>query len=167
MTEVYITGPSSTGKTTLCRALAATLGLEESTVISEVARDVMRGSGYTREDVGRLEMQAAIMGAQLLREAQGRAAASQSRRILLSDRSAIDPIVYAMLSSASEEEAEGRVRYLTNSSQFQSALLAYRQSVVVLLAPVPEWLVDDGIRSIENQVSAAGKVMLFADIDGS
>src|ERR1700722_9317070 len=167
MTEVYIIGPSSTGKTTLCRALAATLGLEESTVISEVARDVMRGGGYTREDVGMLEMQAAIMGAQLLRERQARAAASQSRRILLSDRSAIDPIAYAVLSSASKEEAEGRVQYLSNSSQFQSALLAYRQSVVVLLAPVPEWLMDDGVRNIENQVSAAGKVMLLANIDGS
>jgi len=153
ITEIYVVGPSSTGKTTLCRALAERLGLEGPEFITEVAREVMQQERYSRDDIGKLEMQAAIMRAQLLREQTGRTAAATTGRVLLSDRSAIDPIVYAILTSASEEEAEERVQSLTESHQFQLALAAYRKSLFVLLGPVPEWLEDDGVRSTENQVS--------------
>jgi nicotinamide riboside kinase len=153
ITEIYIIGPSSTGKTTLCRALSTRLRLKGPTFINEVARDVMERGGYTRNDVGKLEMQVAIMEAQLLRENEARVAAARAERIVLSDRSAIDAIVYAVLNSANEDDGQRRFQKLVNSPRFQLALTAYRQSVIVLLTPVPEWLVDDGIRSMDNQVN--------------
>jgi nicotinamide riboside kinase len=153
ITEIYVVGPSSTGKTTLCRAVAAGLGLNGPEFITEVAREVMEREGYTRYDVGKLEMQATIMRAQLLREQKGRIAASRAGSILLSDRSAIDAIAYAVLTSASEEEAQRRMQNLTQSGDFQLALSRYRESQFVLLGPVPEWWEDDGIRSEDNQVS--------------
>lgn len=51
---IFITGPSSTGKTFLCNALKARLrdmGIL-TYHISEVARTVMREQGFTRKDVG-------------------------------------------------------------------------------------------------------------------
>jgi nicotinamide riboside kinase len=146
-TAIYVVGPSSTGKTTLCHALAEKLGLKAPAYITEVARTVMREIGCTRKDIGKLAMQTAIMKAQLQREDEGR-----SQQVLLSDRSAIDPIVYAILTSTTEDEAKQRRESLTNLPQFQLALSRYRRSTFLLLTPVPEWVLDDGIRSLDNQV---------------
>ena len=67
------------------------------------------------------------------------------------DRAAIDPVVYAILTSRDEEEARRRQNHLTHSANFEKALQRYRQSIVILLKPVAEWLVDDGIRNTERQ----------------
>ena len=90
ITAIYVVGPSSTGKTTLCDALAATLGLPREVCISEIARTVMREQGFTRNDVGKLEMQKAIMDAQLKEDKSARRYSVQAREvcrgIVLSDR---------------------------------------------------------------------------------
>jgi nicotinamide riboside kinase len=148
-TSIYVVGPSSTGKTTLCEALAKRLNIETSAYVSEVARQVIRTRGFTRENVGMLEMQVAIMEAQLQRE---REVEEGTCRIRLSDRSAVDPIVYAVLTSKNDEESKKRRQILTDSPQFQRALERYRRSIFVLLTPIPEWLVDDGIRLMDNQM---------------
>jgi cytidylate kinase len=146
---IYIVGPSSTGKTTLCSALARRLGLGKSSYITEVARTVMRSRGFTRRDVGTLEMQKAIMEAQLAEEEKKRVmvdtaqgAQALGSRVLLSDRSAVDAIVYAILTSQNKTEADDRWQILTSSGKFQSALPRYRQAKFWLLTPVPEWLVN-------------------------
>jgi len=149
--EIFIIGPSSTGKTTLCAALASELALKPECWITETARHVMRTRGFTRDDVGKLEMQSAIMYAQLESEARGRAYAQGASRILLSDRSAIDAVVYAVLTSANKEQAEARRRILVDSREFQNALEYYRCASVFLLGCVPEWLQDDGVRSLDDQ----------------
>jgi len=149
--EIYIVGAASTGKTTLCRALLQKLGLEGTEFITETARSVMERDGFTRDDVGKLSMQVAIMKEQFLTEVKSREAAASSGRILLSDRSAVDAVVYAVVTAAGAEEAEERIRSLTASRQFQSALPAYRNACFILLAPVPEWLEDDLIRMIDKQ----------------
>jgi len=151
LTAIYVVGPSSTGKTTLCNALAAKLGLEAPAYITEVARKVMRETGYTRGDIGKIGMQMDIMKAQLQREDERKLTATKSQRVLLSDRSAIDPIVYAIFTSTSEEEAQQRRDSLINSPQFQLALPGYRHSIFLLLKPVQEWVWDDGIRSLEDR----------------
>lgn len=91
ITAIYIVGPSSAGKTTLCNALAASLNLPQKVCISEVARTVMRERGFTRNDVGKLEMQKAIMEAQLKEDRLARRHAIEAqgvcRGIVLSDRS--------------------------------------------------------------------------------
>ncbi|THU86804.1 hypothetical protein K435DRAFT_731257 [Dendrothele bispora CBS 962.96] len=144
---IYLVGPSSTGKTTLCNALAAKLTLPKSCIVSEVAREVLRTQGFTRKDIGLLEMQRAIMEAHLKRESE----ASEENDILLCDRSAIDPIAYAVLTTKDESHAKERMSILTSSGEFQMALERYRSSLFILLLPVEEWLEDDGIRSLEDQ----------------
>ena len=68
------------------------------------------------------------------------------------DRSAIDPIVYAILTSSNSDEANERKEALTGHTAFQRALETYQgpHSVFILLAPVEAWLVDDGVRSLED-----------------
>ncbi|KAI0268683.1 AAA domain-containing protein [Gloeopeniophorella convolvens] len=148
---IYIVGPSSTGKTTLCNSLAARLGLDGGVFITEVARGVMREQGFSRKDVGRVEMQAAIMQAQLRQDTRARDAARSTggRRIVLSDRSAVDAVVYAALNDA--DDGGTRSRTLLSSPEFQATLPAYRQSTFFLLLPIAEWMVDDGVRSLEDQ----------------
>lgn len=152
---IYIVGPSSTGKTTLCNALAAQLGLSSDMHITEVARKVMREQGFTRADVHSLAMQHAIVKAQVARdlEARQKFVADHSvigYHVLLSDRSAVDAVVYAALSELTVKS--GITTALVSSPEFQKILPLYRSSssTFVLLGPIREWLVDDGIRSLED-----------------
>jgi nicotinamide riboside kinase len=128
------------------------LALDAPSYITEVARGVMRRKGFTREHVGRLEMQEAIMEAQLEAENESRVHVTQRAKVqvLLSDRSAVDAVVYAILTSRNKEEADDRRETLIGSPQFQLALSNYQQALFVLLTPVPEWLVDDGVRSMAD-----------------
>ncbi|KAH8088984.1 AAA domain-containing protein, partial [Cristinia sonorae] len=161
---IFILGPSSSGKTTLCNALAQDLldeDEDQGVYIREVARRVMSTQGFTRNDTGTYEMQRAIMHAQAqaeidvvlrLRNAQGPPPpgnALRDRLLLLSDRSAVDPVVYAS-TGAEVAEREGIRSRLVNDRTFQAVLPLYRRSVFVVLHPVEEWLTDDGVRSLED-----------------
>ena len=151
LTEVYIIGPSSTGKTTLCNALAQSLTLRSWCYITETARQIMKRRGFTREDVGKIEMQSAIMLAQQEREEEVRERAKGSgETMILSDRSGVDPVVYAVLTATDEHQARQKKNVLVEHPTFQSALKRYRKARFLLLKPVPEWLVDDGVRSLEQ-----------------
>ena len=100
-------------------------------------------------DIG---MQQAIMKAQLEQERAARTVAgSGTVRVVLSDRSAVDPVAYAVITAANEEDARGRMQVLVGTPEFQAALYRYRQGTFVLFKPVPEWLVDDGVRTMEKQ----------------
>lgn len=99
-----------------------------------------------------IEMQRTIMAAQLEQEGVARSVAgSSAARIVLSDRSAIDPIAYAVSTAANEKDARERMRVLVDTVEFQAALGRYRDGTFVLFKPVPEWLVDDGVRSMDKQ----------------
>ncbi|KAJ7689925.1 AAA domain-containing protein [Mycena rosella] len=144
--RIYVVGPSSTGKTTLCNALAKRLGLTEKQFVTEVARRVIKDLGLTRDDIGLLNMQKAIMLAHLARERENRDTGAQ-----LCDRSAVDPIVYAIFTAASPAEAQARKAALISLPEFQQALPGYRSALFVLLTPVREWLIDDGFRHVGDQ----------------
>ncbi|KAI6122018.1 AAA domain-containing protein [Pisolithus sp. B1] len=150
--QVYVVGPSSTGKTTLCNAVAKSVGLPTRCYITEVARQVMRSKGYTRADVSTVEMQRAIMLAQLEKEANAFACArwGNSEGLILSDRSGIDPIVYAIMTAKDEGEAHQKEEVLVNIPAFQMALRRYKEAIFLLLNPVEEWLVDDGVRNLDH-----------------
>ncbi|KAN0101108.1 AAA domain containing protein [Tylopilus felleus] len=151
LTELYVVGPSSTGKTTLCNAVAESLKLRSWCYITEVARQIMKRRGFTREDVGKIEMQSAIMLAQLEKEAEVCERARNTREsLILSDRSGVDPIVYAILTAKDERQARQRKNLLVDHPTFQTALKRYRRAKFLLLRPVPEWIVDDGVRSLEQ-----------------
>ncbi|KAJ7022447.1 AAA domain-containing protein [Mycena alexandri] len=144
--RVYVVGPSSTGKTTLCNALAQRLNLKGPQFVTEVARRVIKALGLGREDIGLLDMQKAIMLAHLERERE-----NEGSSIQLCDRSAIDPIVYAIFTAANPADAESRKQVLLDLPEFQQALPRYRESLFVLLAPVKEWMVDDGFRHVGDE----------------
>jgi nicotinamide riboside kinase len=115
----------------------------------------MRTTSFTRADVGKLAMQSAILAAQLGRE-DAALRPELGHEVVLGDRSGIDPIVYAILTSTNEKEKQERVRSLTETAAFKRVLEVYRtSSFVFLLTPIPEWLVDDGIRSIDDREECA------------
>ncbi|KAI0028390.1 AAA domain-containing protein, partial [Vararia minispora EC-137] len=143
---VYVVGPSSTGKTTLCNALAAQLGLLHEVYVTEVARTVMREHAFTREEVHTQAMQEAIAHAHVAREKEARRVAAEHGSLVLCDRCALDAVVYGMLNS----EAQGQI--LMDIPTIRGALEDYRSAWahVVLLAPVADWMVDDGVRSMQD-----------------
>lgn len=99
-----------------------------------------------------IEMQRMIMKAQLEQEEAARSVAGVSTvRMVLSDRSAVDPVVYAIVTAASEDDARERMGVLVDTPEFQTALRRYREGTFVLFKPVPEWFVDDGVRTMEKQ----------------
>ncbi|KAG9126196.1 hypothetical protein FRC07_004521, partial [Ceratobasidium sp. 392] len=119
--------------------------------VSEVARTVMQTTRFTREHVGMLDMQQAILDAQTEAEHKARmqhggVTRGQTAPFLLCDRSAIDPIVYAHFSTAGESGADK----LVESAEFCQALPVYRDALFVLLHPVEEWVEDDGVRSLND-----------------
>ncbi|KAF8922676.1 hypothetical protein CPB85DRAFT_1268578 [Mucidula mucida] len=69
------------------------------------------------------------------------------------DRSALDPIVYAVLTGTDVDDSQRRRESLKASSLFQEVLVQYRKSssVFIFLTPVEEWLVDDGVRHLDDQ----------------
>lgn len=153
LSGIYVVGSSSSGKTTLCRALATRLSLPPNRHITEVARSVMRATTFTRDDVSKLDMQRAILNAQFAAENDARSQCTtetttrfQNPGFLLCDRSAIDPIVYATLSASESTGAE----ILAESPELQSLLPTYRRALFILLHPVKEWIEDDGVRSLSD-----------------
>jgi len=149
--SVFVLGPSSSGKTMLCDALFQALKLKPAGYIKEIARKVMNDTGFSRADTATYEMQAAIMFAQLKAEVDVLNHASvgdEQGLLLLSDRSAVDPIIYASTANT-PTAAENRERLLEDSA-FQAVLPLYRQSLVIVLKPVQEWMFDDGVRSLED-----------------
>lgn len=125
----------------------------------------MKDKGYSRDTIASVQMQQDIMDAHYAREDVLDIAGCPIR---ICDRSAIDPIVYAILTAKNTNEAKERQDLLTKSSDFQKALKRYKAqgSIVILLKPVPKWLVDDGVRSTENQDICIGIFKgLLKDLD--
>ncbi|CAE6466870.1 unnamed protein product [Rhizoctonia solani] len=155
LTGIYIVGPSSSGKTTLCKALSMRLNLPSGRHISEVARKVMLSTSFTRDHVDKLDMQRAILNAQINTENDVRSQnlfATESfgnNSFLLCDRSAIDPLVYASLSTMEATGAE----ILAECDELQGILPIYRRAIFILLHPVAEWIEDDGVRSLSDPPS--------------
>jgi nicotinamide riboside kinase len=149
--NVYIIGPQSTGKTTLVKALVDSLGVEVP-VIQEVARKVMQERGYSRIDVDssdherKFGLQHDIFNAQVEKEMTFIRAGTA----FVSDRSVIDPLIY--LFHYSGREAMNRI---TSTDEWQKVRDRYgntKQSLVILLSPVPEFLIDDNVRYMSKSL---------------
>ena len=143
------------------------LGLDPGQGITEVARTVMKNTDFSKESIGYvnpgsiyrtviptlkrdIEMQRTILKAQLEQELKARSvAAGSATKLVLSDRSAIDPVAYAVLTAANKEDERQRKEILVDIPEFQDALRWYREGMFILFKPVSEWLVDDGVRSMD------------------
>ncbi|KAI4145446.1 MAG: hypothetical protein L6R39_003798 [Caloplaca ligustica] len=147
--DIYIIGAQSTGKTTLVTALATYFEqhpadtantLVRPKVITEVARGVLQRHNFTADDIvssktRALELQRLILGAQCEAE---RAACNEW---YISDRSGLDPLVYARqyvgINEASTLMREDTWQYLERKM---------RTGLVIVCEAGGEWLIDDGVR---------------------
>lgn len=166
MRFIYIIGAQCTGKTTLSAALTAHLNRHnpelKCVTISEVARSVLRLHGFTRDDVRKggqrcLELQKLIMENQLNSE---REAAEPGVDIVVSDRSGIDPLVYAHMYCEPQ-----RIDGMLHSEIWAELKNNLLQNIVIVCEPVEEWLVDDGTRIMPlNFVEWMSIHTLFLDL---
>lgn len=156
MENVFIVGAQSTGKTTLVDALEKIYSKPTISspikhhrpmapiFIREVARNVLKTHGFTREDITSsperaLQLQKHILQAQ--QEAEIAAVSQSSNSWYVTDRSAIDPIVYASV-FVSETAAED----LFASKPWNDMEGRMRGGLVFLCEAGTRWLVDDGTR---------------------
>jgi nicotinamide riboside kinase len=146
---VFLVGPSSAGKTTLCYAIIDDLkssSTNEVVFIEEVARKVITTKDLPRYDLGDLRRQQQIVSAQLIEETEALSKlAGGAGKILIGDRSAVDSIAYGGLSDPPELQHSKR-KALVESNEFQTMLRYYRSESVlfILMDQVREWFVDDG-----------------------
>ena len=146
---VCVIGPQSTGKTILVNALADRFG-GNVPVIREVARTVMEEKGYTRQDVDsaneerKFALQRDIFIAQIKMENEG----LKSDSPFLSDRSAIDPLVYLTHYGGSDS-----AQPLLSTEEWKRARDRYStKCLIILLSPVLPFLVDDDIRYVSKSL---------------
>lgn len=130
--NVYIIGAQSTGKTTLVNAVEVSFAdlASPPTVIREVARTVLKDKQYTRDDIRTsparaLELQHHILDAQFAAEEV--AGATIGEKWYLSDRSGLDPIVYAHL-YAGQKAAES----MLESRAWEELEVKMKAGVVIL-----------------------------------
>jgi hypothetical protein len=115
-------------------------------VIREVARTVMREKGFSRDDITTsptraLRFQKHIIEAQLEAERSAKGLTTHSYNLFISDRSGLDPIIYAKL-FAGDEAANG----MLSSKTWKELERNMKAGVVMLCEAGCTWLVDDGTR---------------------
>lgn len=153
---LYIIGAQCTGKTTLVNALenqfsrsetsSSTQGaLSNPVVIREVARTVLREKQFTRLDITTspsraLQLQKHILDAQFAAEK-----AITSLKVpamwYISDRSGLDPIVYARLFVGEEAASD-----MLTSKEWKELEQRMKAGIVILCEAGCSWLIDDGTR---------------------
>lgn len=147
--NIYIIGAQSTGKTTLVTALASYLEQSRSDlndivarpkVISEVARGVLQRHRYTAEDIVSSKTRALELQ-RLILEAQCEAEEAASNEWYISDRSGLDPLVYARRYVGVDEMSA-----LTQEPTWKHLEQKMRKGLVIVCEAGGEWLVDDGVR---------------------
>ncbi|KAK2759884.1 hypothetical protein FQN54_002618 [Arachnomyces sp. PD_36] len=162
---IYVVGAPCTGKTTLVHALASHLQPRNTQVITEVARKVFQESNILTSEIRSsparsFELQRLILEAQLRAETEASRSASPSSlsysssdhqsdiedTILISDRSGIDPIVFA-----SKYGPPGSLKLLLESDAWDILRPRMQNSLVIVCEPVQEWFKDDGVRLMPEQ----------------
>lgn len=151
--NIYVVGAQSTGKTTLVDALEAHFANPDNRiqngvhipipgVIREVARGVLAQHGFTRDDIRIstercLELQQHILAAQWQHERDTLGKSGW----LISDRSGLDPIIYAQQFGGTNGASQ-----LLHGENWQELRERMRSSVVVVCSPHAKFLKDDGVR---------------------
>jgi predicted ATPase len=148
--SIYISGAQCTGKTTLVDALGRYFDKSENCtwhghpvsrprIIKEVAREVLREHNYTASDITSSKTRALSLQ-RLILEAQLRAERTIASDWFVSDRSGLDPLMYAKW-YVGDDAARG----LAESAEWAELKEHMRQSLVVL-CEAGDWLSDDGVR---------------------
>ena len=149
--NIYIIGAQSTGKTTLVAALATHFAQVNSDPdstgashtpfqLKEVARNVLRTHNFSAHDITSSKTRALELQ-RLIIEAQATAEAALDDIWYISDRSALDAVVYAK-QYVGADEAES----LMQEESWQILEDRMRAGLVVICEPGGQWLIDDGVR---------------------
>ncbi|ROT42966.1 hypothetical protein SODALDRAFT_327131 [Sodiomyces alkalinus F11] len=148
--NIYIVGPQCTGKTTLVNAVEKDPRLQNETnttlpqprIIKEVARCVLQKYHFTAADI-RDDPERCLGLQELILCAQHESETSALREApwLVSDRSGVDPIVYALMHVGAW--AAGK---MLESDAWKSLRGRMATSLVILCEPSADWLLDDGVR---------------------
>ncbi|KAK4182257.1 AAA domain-containing protein [Podospora australis] len=149
--NIYIIGAQCTGKTTLVRNLSQhpelVLSDNPPTIITEVARTVLQEHSFTAQDVidpiRTLELQRLILQAQYSAEKTA-LNDNSGTSWFISDRSGMDPIVYARKYVAEELW----IALLQSPEWIEMRERMILSTVIVCEAggEAQNWLVDDGVR---------------------
>jgi nicotinamide riboside kinase len=148
--HIYVVGAQSTGKTTVVKALeehfrsevSSYEGISQPKIITEVARTVLQQHSFSADDITSsptraLALQKLILQAQLSAERD----ISEHEEWFISDRSGVDPMVYARKYVSEEAESD-----LIKSAEWKELSERMRKSVVIVCEAGTEWLTDDGVR---------------------
>jgi len=153
--NIYVIGPQSTGKTTLVNALekAFTSGngtpnrfnRTQPAIIREVARIVLKTYNFTRDDITNsptraLKLQELILKAQVKAE-ESALNESPEKAWFVSDRSGLDPIVYAKIFVGEDASQQ-----MISSDEWKASAERMKNGLVILCEAGCTWLVDDGTR---------------------
>ncbi|KAI0449294.1 AAA domain-containing protein [Xylaria acuta] len=111
-------------------------------MIKEVARTILKNYGFTRDDIRSsqdrtLELQRLIIEGQFEAEKNE----LETRSWFISDRSAVDPIIYGR-KYASREGADT----LAASAGWMEMRNRMEKSLIIVCEAGVDWLVDDGVR---------------------
>ena len=147
--HIYVIGAQSTGKTTLVNSLQANFErpiawqgktVKQPTIITEVARTVLRTHSFTTHDISNSPERAHDLQCLIL-EAQNDAEAAQGKNWFISDRSGIDPLIYAERYGKKES-----VKELLSKPACSSILARMKEGLIIVCEAGVPWLSDDGTR---------------------
>jgi nicotinamide riboside kinase len=152
--DIYIVGAQSTGKTTLVKALEDHFYngdgsykrdghlISRPKIITEVARTVLQQHNFATDDIKSSPTRSLVLQ-QLILQAQVGAerAISEHDEWFISDRSGVDPIVYARKYVSKDAESD-----LIKSVEWLELRERMRKSVVIVCEAGADWLTDDGVR---------------------
>lgn len=147
--NTYVIGAQCNGKSTLVNALERHVKSAHSippAIIKEVARTVLQTHKYTAEDI-RASPDRALQLLKLILEAQHEAESQHQNNFFISDRSGIDPILYAK-TFVGEEAA----RDMMGSETWRDIERNMRSARILVCEPVPAWLHDDGVRLMPTDI---------------
>jgi predicted ATPase len=141
--NIYIIGAQCTGKTSLVNALdnafRGSISTTPPAIVKEVARSVLKIHGFTAKDITSdpsrcMQLQTLILEAQFNTEREALA----KNEWIISDRSGMDPIIYASRHIGSEA-----VELMVSSDYWRELRDRMSQSLVFVCETVEDWLVRD------------------------
>jgi predicted ATPase len=141
--NTYVIGAQCTGKTTLVNALECHFKSTNSTppfIIKEVARTVLQKHQFTAADI-RDSPERALQLQKLILAAQHEAEIQHKNNEFISDRSGLDPVVYARTFVG-----EGAAREMMESNAWKDIEQNMRSARILVCEPGGAWLRDDGVR---------------------
>ena len=157
--SIVLSGPSSTGKTTIADDWCSKH--TEYNRIQEVARDIMKRDNLTRKDLQQsLESDKSVfikLQEDILAE-QNRRELSLSGRPFISDRG-LDPLVYIQ-QQCNEKEMD---RFLLMDFT-QECIKRYRNCLIVILCPLHIQPCDDGVRLVPSRGEQMEFIKLLVDL---